>query len=640
MMCWLFAVQAVAQTSPEIPLPQVWLRADQGMVSSSVWSDVSGHQRNATGHGPAGMDTLNYNPSLLFDGIDDALQIPYSLEGLSELTIIAVFQSADTTERGVLGAENFLSRKVKLTTARVTGPDSAVTSYGNHGQQAVIGALVQNWNDASSLSEDAYILLGGTGSGLETKPFKGSIAEVLVYNTALTFMERQQVKTYLAIKYGIALTDGNYLSAGGEVLWHAEQNEGFGHRITGLGRDDAFSLYQKQAKSAQDTSNLLLLSAGQLAVTNAANKSSMPDGNFLVWGDNDLPLIDKKGEGQDSLLSILQRKWIMSATGGSASQLPTELRLDTKQLPPDSLGYWLVIDGSGQGNFAADQLEYVLPDSISKAGIAYFHKLRWDKDRSGKDQFSFARAKSLLAVASNVYDPDCEDPNSGSTMLRVIGGDGPYQYSCFSSEAAFEKQWEAKDSTALTQLAAGNYTFGVTDAAGKQASWTFSLRLPNTLIVDLGEDLELMEGETLMLDAGQYIPDSIPATYLWENNFGFKSTEREIALRETGIYTVTVTNAEGCTFQDKLEVSGGTEQRYAVFPSLVRSGRTVNVSISLREEGPVRVNIRSLNGNRVQQMQGSGSSEYHFTGTFQQAGMYLVVLESPEGTKTKRVVVY
>jgi hypothetical protein len=641
LFCLLLAAGARAQTLSDLPRPQLWLRADQGTISSSLWTDVSGHRRHATAlQGPTLSDGFNFNPALHFDGIDDIMQLPYSLEGLAELTIIAVFQSADTTERGVIGAENYYSRKVKLTTARVTGPDSVVTHYGNHGRQAVISALVQSWADAGATSEGAFLLLGSTGTGMEAKLFKGKIAEVLVYDRALNFLERQQVKTYLAIKYGISLTEGNYLSSSQAVLWEGEQNGAFSHRISGLGSDDAFGLHQKQARNAADTSSLLVLSAGPLAPSNQQNGASLRDGDFLLWGDTSAPLTLKKGEGQDSLLSILERKWLLQASGETASQISTELQLDISQLPKDSLGYWLVIDRSGMGRFTADQLEYQEADSLSPQGIAYYRNLRWDNDRSGKDQFGFARAKKLLAVASQLTDPDCDSPQGGRATLRVIGGEGPYEYSLSRAGTSYQKQWRGADSTALDTLSAGTYTLRVKDAARQQASWTFSLRLPNALLVDLGEDLELMEGEELVLDASTHIPDSIPATYLWQNNFGFKSKEASIRVKEAGIYTVSVSNAEGCVFTDQIVISGATDQRIAVFPTVLRNSKHFNVSISLPEAGPVRVQVRSINGTIVQQLQGRQQTEHHFLGSVSTPGLYLVVVETPQGTKTKRIVVY
>lgn len=639
----LLSSDVLAQVTPLVPLPQVWLRGDIGVETPELWSDQSSNQLHANainGEGPTQDGMLNFNPALVFNGKKTYMQIPYSLEGQPELTMFTVFQSTDTTEQGVWGAEKGLSRQVMLSTRRVSGPDEVLDAYGKHENMPVLNSIVQNWNETLESSNDAFLALGSAGREQDSvKAFQGQIAELMIFDKVLSFMERIQVQTYLSIKYAIPLSEGNYVSSTETLLWHAEENMEFGHRISGIGRDDAFKLNQKQAKSAMDTTDLLLLSIGSPAKSNAENTAHISNGDFLLWGDNGLPLVDKVGEGKNSILSLVERKWLMSVQGSSAAQLESHLQLDITQLPADSLGYWLVIDRSGGGDFSVDKLEYILPDSISSDSIA-FYQVKWDTDASGKDQFGFARAKDMLVLISALHHPDCDSLSAGKAEIEVIGGQSPFTYVLSNPSADFSRSWEGAETTAPDSLSSGDYSLTVKGSNGHEMLRSFSLELPNTLQVNLGEDQVLAEGASILLDAAADIPDSIAATYKWESSYGFQSTEPRISVTETGIYTLTVSNEEGCSFSDEIIISGSVAQRFAVFPSPVRSGHEFSISISLKEPDNLSLRIYNLNGHLYHQMRQENSAEFHFKGSLKDPGIYMIMLDTPEGTEAKRIVVY
>ncbi|MBU5211840.1 S-layer homology domain-containing protein [Heyndrickxia oleronia] len=113
----------------------------------------------------------------------------------------------------------------------------------------------------------------------------GNLSEVIVFNRKLNDVERQKVNSYLALKYGITLND-NYIASEGSPMWTATKNEDYGYRITGIGRDDAGALYQKQSKSV-DTGALVTLAVGKtIEPSNSANNGEIPDLSFLTFSDN------------------------------------------------------------------------------------------------------------------------------------------------------------------------------------------------------------------------------------------------------------------------------------------------------------------------------------------------------------------
>jgi len=298
-------------------LPVLWLRADRCNIADTAWKDVTGHGYD--GHfydmGTRRNAWLNYNPAIWFNGTDDSVRIPYNLDSLSEMSFIAVFVPADTSEAGLWGTSGALARNTLMTTKRVVGPEGD-TDQVITGGTAALSTVLQNWRHSDTLSTSATLMVGTTGNG-SLPPFKGALAELLVFDRSLDVLTQVQYETYLAIKYGIPLTKGNYVSAGQVVLWDANKNKDYTHRVTGLGRESYFSLHQKQSASVADTDSLLVLSRGDIQATNAANADSLADGQYLLWGDNNKNLgVTATPDGQ---LQMLNRGWLMVASRGDGA---------------------------------------------------------------------------------------------------------------------------------------------------------------------------------------------------------------------------------------------------------------------------------------------------------------------------------
>ena len=633
-----------AQTTDSLMAPRVWLSADRSQLTANGWADVGLFRNDATGVSPGSMPSvyamINFNRSLVFDGVDDYLKIPYSLDGLAELSVLAVFQSADTTERGIWASEES-TRKVLLTTRRAVGPDSIADVYGKAERIAVLNSVIQSWDDAGVSSGGGYTAIGSAGISRNYKPFKGSIAELIVFNRALTFLERVQYETYLAIKYGTGLRGGNFVSSNEKVLWHVEQNARYGHNIAGIGRDDHFKLYQKQSASAYD-SGLLVINAGTLADSNPANKATINNLDFILWGDNGLPLNTKPGEGPDSLLSFVERKWLVTATGNTAKLLPTELRIDVSKLPAEPMGYWLVIDRSGRGNFSADNLEYIVADRTSSGKIIY-KNVMWDTDGSGKDNFGFARAKDLFAVVRTLKNPSCTDETAGRIRIEVIAGEPAFNFTLTEANAKISpREWRQKvDSVEHRDLLGGEYTLTLKDGSRESLTRHFQLNVPDALYFSLGADRPLSSTDPIVLDVSAQIPDSVKVSYRWENSFGFRSSEKSITATEHGIYRVFVTkDKDGCVFTDDVAITGAEAQVIAVYPTILSSDENYNVSISMEEQASVTVRVFNATGLMIDEMYGTDNSEYQFIARIKDSGVFLVVIQTPSGIETRKVVVH
>ncbi len=91
---------------------------------------------------------------------------------------------------------------------------------------------------------------------------------------------------------------------------------------------------------------------------------------------------------------------------------------------------------------------------------------------------------------------------------------------------------------------AGIYEVTVTDANGCSAASSVEVIVNPLPVVDLGATVVLCEGESTILDAGLF------ASYLWSDN----STAQTLEVSQSGNYSVTVTDANGCSATSSVEV--------------------------------------------------------------------------------------
>lgn len=628
-------VFAHAQLLDSVNLPMVWLRADKGDFTATSWSDFSGYNRNATalkGEGPAKNSLFNFNPALSFDG-NNYMKIPYSVDGLPEITVMAVFQSSDSIETGIWGAEDALSRNVMLTTRRAAGPDSAIDNIGRNEGFAVISTVVQNWEKTTTVNAAAFLALGSAGRNTNYAFFKGILAEVLVFDKRLDFATQLKFETYLSIKYGIPVTRGNYLSTTEKVLWRTEENKDYGHRITGLGKDDFLSLDQKQSRSAMDRKQFLTMGVSTISKTNAENPAVMNNGDYLIWGDNNKSLATSPGD-----LELVNRKYLMHITGNTASGLQTKMQVDLKQLPRSELGYWLVIDRTGQNHFSSNALTYIKPAAISADSIATFEHIVWDVDRSGKDMFGFVKAQELFATVS-VDSPSCRDLTSGRADVRIVSGKAPFSFELRNKTTGgitSSQRMFSKNSMDFDRLPMGDYELQLADADGAQVLRRFAVTVPNALFINLGPDRQLKPGEEIVLDATTGI--NTPVSYRWKSSYGMEIQGGTLKVPESGIYKVEVTTAEGCVFSDEVVISGAGRQRYEVYPSVSADGH-FNVSVSLPAKGSVTITVYDIKGGKLMELRGRENAEYFFSNQLKTAGVYLVVLKTQNGSETRKLIV-
>jgi gliding motility-associated-like protein len=141
--------------------------------------------------------------------------------------------------------------------------------------------------------------------------------------------------------------------------------------------------------------------------------------------------------------------------------------------------------------------------------------------------------QSGLSLSSTQVNVLCFGNNTGSINLTVTGGTGPYTY-------AWSNNTTAQDPS---NLIAGVYTVTVTDANGCTATLSITITQPATAV-----SISTTVQNILCLNGTGSINSTSaggvsPYTYSWSN----QAITQNITNLQAGNYTVTVTDANGCT---------------------------------------------------------------------------------------------
>lgn len=160
---------------------------------------------------------------------------------------------------------------------------------------------------------------GFTGS---PRDWRGPAAELIGYTIKVTATERQKIHSYLAVKYGVTLTE-DYLSTGGTTIYATTAP--YNNNIIGIGRDDIEALYQKQSHQDDDTVRMYISSLAAMNASNAGTFAS--DISYVMMGANTGKLCTTgsamseipSGLTNCMITSRLEREWKVTRTNNSST---------------------------------------------------------------------------------------------------------------------------------------------------------------------------------------------------------------------------------------------------------------------------------------------------------------------------------
>ncbi len=151
---------------------------------------------------------------------------------------------------------------------------------------------------------------------------------------------------------------------------------------------------------------------------------------------------------------------------------------------------------------------------------------------------------STLSISSTQTNVSCGGQATGTIDVSVAGGTGPFTYS-----------WSSGQNTEdLSGITAGNYTLTVTDSNGCTDIETVTITEPSALVLSTSQvNVDCNGNATGSIDlsvsggAGGY-------TFSWSNGL----TNEDISGLTANTYTVTVTDANGCTANTAVTITEPT----------------------------------------------------------------------------------
>ena len=302
------------------------------------------------------------------------------------------------------------------------------------------------------------------------------VGEIITYNSRLSNIQRSNVQSYLAIKYGITLgvngTSINYTNSDGNTIWDVTANAGFNYNIAGIGEDDASRLNQKQSKSV-NSSSLVAIGLSEIATTNNANTNSFnTDKDFLVWGNNNAAFNTSSEISHSINLSSstttftpVSKKWKIIESQNDVPEvmvsIPTASLTSNIPLTANE-EYTLVV--SDNASFGATNIIDVIPLTANGLNSEIWY------DFDGTKYFTFAKA--TRNVAKRRIDFSTGEFLLGDKNLELTNN--------FTVST-----WIKNNGTGGTFISKGTgYNFKVTAGNNIQVDWNGSTQITSTNTID------------------------------------------------------------------------------------------------------------------------------------------------------------
>jgi hypothetical protein len=257
------------------------------------------------------------------------------------------------------------------------------------------------------------------------EPLIGNIAEVIVYNnevdnTTPNANARNQIFSYLGMKYGIPLGI-SLLSSAGTTVWDATAHSAYNHSVFGLAVDNTSGLNVQQSNSS------VTGSANGTGVSGAGNivlsqfNPINTDQSFVMIGNDGNPLTETTFDMPAAAAGSerLSRNWWVQNTNSVG---PVNLSFDFTGLTvTGSIGttsdFRLMVNSLGDPTFSTGTTEYYTPSSFS-TNVANFTAVNLP------DGNVFAIMSSAVGVPLPVdFISFTAQPNDGNVDLNWVVGD-------------------------------------------------------------------------------------------------------------------------------------------------------------------------------------------------------------------------
>jgi gliding motility-associated-like protein len=196
---------------------------------------------------------------------------------------------------------------------------------------------------------------------------------------------------------------------------------------------------------------------------------------------------------------------------------------------------------------------------------------------------------NVLTSSATTTPVNCSGNANGSISLTPSGGTAPYTY-LWNNNATTQN---------LNSLIAGVYTVTITDANSCTYVYSSSIQQPIAVLSTtyLVQDVACFGGATGIINSLP-IGGTAPYTYSWSNGL----TSANLSNVSAGTYTLTITDANGCTFSQPVTVS-------QPIAAVAATNTTTNINCHGDLTGTINVTVSGGLGNYSFQWNNGATTE-------------------------------
>jgi hypothetical protein len=250
------------------------------------------------------------------------------------------------------------------------------------------GPFITSTDPAGNATVDRVLtnaanILGARSTAID-EPLVGNLEELIVFNGPVQGLARQQVFSYLSLKYGIPLP-GYYYSSTGQLLWDYAGNASYGtgnynynNNIFGIGQDNGSGLLVTQSNSSATGSGN---GAGQSGMGNVtiSSPSSLSDQTFMIVGSNNAGLTETTTNLPPAATAGSERlvtQWLVT-TVGTPGTVNVSFDFTGLTVTGDVAGqvladFRLMVDDDGSGDFTNGNFVGLYQPSSFTGNVANF----------------------------------------------------------------------------------------------------------------------------------------------------------------------------------------------------------------------------------------------------------------------------
>lgn len=587
-------------------------------------------------------DAFNFNPSIQFNNGKDSLIVSLGTTSQRNHTVFMVYKVKDSLKEQLLWTISDTKKTVAVATNKRLA-DLKRYSYQSYNetvkpQKANIHFFQQSITDSVAKPSVLRIGMQSKFDKLPAAELDGNISEILIYNRVLSRVETQKVASYLAIKYGISLSQfdiKNYLDSQGKIIWDDEKHKGFQSSIIGVGRDDTSGLLQLKSSNMVDE--------GLLTLELKSKNNVIPDNYFAFCSDNGKSLLVKKQRQGEPI--GFDRTWQLDFT--RINDISLNWTFDPKYIKgtfPENTYFWLLVDYSGKETFDKENSEYIKLGSTSSKEKLVLNNFDWDKTKGSSAKFTLKIAPQMFSRAW-ITQADCGVANSGQLNYSIEGGEAPFTITVKKQQTgAVVKQFtQDVDSSTSVNLSSGNYDYIVKDAKGNLYYETVFVADKQGTFPKLNSNYQLTNGNAITLDASAGLSEG-NYQYEWYYEGNFIDNNPKILVDQAGKYELRLVSDQQCKTVTSIAVtSDGIESQeqsvMILYPNPTLDGH-FTIAMRYAKKTDATISVYTPTGSLIGQKKFLQIDNYIFDETIKSSsGMYLVTIQSDYGIKVFKVLV-